>query len=330
MNKFSAKMLCVGALVSALTVVLVLAGTYVPLLNLFAIFICGLPLCCLLIRCGVKITAVSLAAAVLVLFILTGNVLSAGLNACVVLLPGIAAGLAISKNYGFYKSLLLTALAVLIGAALSVMVVNIFSGSESGIADMLDAAIDSMKSSMEPMLEEAGNASGTDLTEAVNTVLAQIKTTVLSYFPSMMIIYSVIVGYLVYAASVFFVRRLRVKGCAYLPFNMITVPRSMSFVLVLLMLVTMFSESTSWIMLILKNASAVLSFLLAADGLSLLDFGLSRKIKSGYARFGIYAAVFVIGYFLISVIFYVLMLVGMIDSGRNIRMIKRAGGDDEN
>lgn len=323
MNKFSTKTLCESALICALTVVLVLVGTYVPPVSMISVFICGLPLAYLMVRRGVKVTVLSLAVSIIILFAVTGNILSAAFTACMVLLPGTISGWSLGKNDSYYVSLFWTAAAVLLGVVLNVMLINSFSGSENGIADMIDSAIETMKTALNPLVEEAKNTTGTDVTDSINMLFSQTKTTILTYFPSFLIITSMIIGFLVLASTVFFLKRLRVKNCQYVPFNMIIVPRSMSMALILLMLVTMFSESTSTFMIVLKNAVAVLSFIMAIDGLSFVDFAVSKRIKNGYLRFVIYVAASLIGYFILSVIFYALMLIGILDSGRNFRRINR-------
>lgn len=322
MNKFSTKTLCESALICALTVVLVLVSSYVPPISMISVFVCGLPLAYLMVRRGVKVTALSLAVSMIILFVVTGNILSAAFTACMVLLPGTVSGWSIGRNQSYYVSLFWTAAAVLLGVVLNVMLINSFSGSENGIADMIDSAIDTMKTALNPLIEEAKNSAGTDA-DSINLLFSETKTTILTYFPSFLIIASMIIGCLVLASTMFFLKRLRVKSCRYVPFNMIIVPRSMGLVLILLMLVTMFSESTSTFMIILKNAVAILSFIMVVDGLSFVDFIISKRIKNGYLRFVIYIAASLIGYFILSVIFYALMLVGILDSGRNFRRIKR-------
>lgn len=329
MKKLNAKTLCEGAIVAALTVVLLLAGTYVPVLNLFAVFVCGLPLTYLMLKRGAPVTVMAFAVSLFAMFALTGDMVTTCLTSCAVLLPGIAAGWALSGRHGYYAGLFIVIATVLVGVVINVMFINGFAGDTNGISGMIDSAIESVRSAFAAAVQEASDAAGADLSETLDLLLAQTKNMVLTYFPTFLIIYSMIVGYAVLSSAIFFMRRLRVKSCSYVRFSMLKVPRSMSLILVLLMLITMFSDSTSIVMLALKNTVAILSFVLAADGLSLVDYALKKKIQSGYARFGVYTAVMILGYFLISVIFYILMIVGMIDSGRDLRKLKRVGGDNE-
>lgn len=330
MKSFSAKTVCEGVLVSALTVILVLIGNYVPVIRLLAVFVCGLPITYLIIKHGIKIALTSFVVSLILLLIITGNVINVMLTACVVLLPGLAAGYSMSRNNSYYSTFFAVSAAVLFGIIVNIMMIDVFTGGENGIAGIIDDAISTAKSMILPAVQEAENSGVTDITGMLDSMFAQTKTLFLSYFPTMLIIYSLTVGYLVLASAVFFMKRLRVKNYGYVKFSMIKAPKSMSFVLVILMFISFFSNDMSVYTLVLKNVTAVLSFILAVNGLSLVDFSLKRKIKSGYARFGIYMAVMILGYFIMFIIFYILMLVGMIDSNRDIRMLKRVGGDSEN
>ncbi len=64
------------------------------------------------------------------------------------------------------------------------------------------------------------------------------------------------------------------------------------------MIVSFMSNDSSIYTLALKNVVAVLSFVLVIDGLSLVDFSLRKKFRSGYSRFGIYLLILIFGIFL--------------------------------
>ncbi|HIV85973.1 MAG TPA: hypothetical protein H9900_04100, partial [Candidatus Monoglobus merdigallinarum] len=77
----------------------------------------------------------------------------------------------------------------------------------------------------------------------------------------------------------------------------------------------------------LKNLAAMLAVILAVDGMSVVDFKLREKIRSGYIRALIYVSALTVGYFMLSIIFYVLMFLGMLDANIDMRMLKRVGGN---
>ena len=55
MKKVTARAVCEGAIVAALTVLLMFMGIYVPVFRTLAMFVCGIPLAYLMIRQGVYI-----------------------------------------------------------------------------------------------------------------------------------------------------------------------------------------------------------------------------------------------------------------------------------
>ncbi len=330
MKNFSAKAVCEGAVVSALTVILVLMGTYVPVISMLAVFICGLPLAYLAVKYNAKSAIIAFIVSLIILFIITGNIISVIINACVVMLPGFVAGCSIGRNKSYYNTFFAVSAAVLFGVIVNILMINAYTGSENGIAEMLESTVNSAKNMLMPIVQEAENSGAAGISDAIDSIFVNTKIMILSYFPTILIIYSLSIGYLALASVIFFMKRMCIKDYEYVKFSMLKAPKSMSIVLVILMLVSLLSDDATIYTLALKNVTAVLAFILAVNGLSLLDFSLQRKIPSGYARFGIYAAVMLFCNFIISILFYLLMLAGMIDANRDIRMLKRVGDDGEN
>ena len=88
MKKVTARAVCEGAIVAALTVLLMFMGIYVPVFRTLAMFVCGIPLAYLMIRQGVYISAASFIASLLLIFIVTGDIISGPLSGLITLLPG--------------------------------------------------------------------------------------------------------------------------------------------------------------------------------------------------------------------------------------------------
>ncbi len=325
MKKFSAAPICEGALAAALTVILTLAGMYVPALGIFAMLLSGIPLMWLIIRRGVYVSATALIAALALIFALTGDLISGPVGSALSLLPYMTAGFCIRKRYRYFSTLAAVTIANLFGYLIMIMILNAVSGNNY-VTELIDGYFGAVKDMMGTYLSGAGaGAMGETLTASLDAA----KTAVLSYFPSILIIAALISGYIILSLGIFFAKRLRVSGYAYLPFSAIRLPKSMLIIAIVLMLLSFFTTDTSVYTLALKNIVAVISFVLAVGGLSVVDYKLSKKISSGYKRFLIYLLVFVLGYIFISLIFYALMLVGMLDSNLNLRASRRAGDDGE-
>lgn len=327
MNKFSVRSLCEGAVVTALTVFLLTAGLYFPIFRVFTVFIGGIPLMYLIIKRGVYVSAVSFIASMLLLFALTGDFISGPLSCFITLLPAVAAGYCIEHDFKYYQTLLAVVIAVIFGYLIDIMILNAMAGSGNIIESMLDESITMMKDTMNGYLADVSG--GDELSGMISDMLNQTKYTVLSYFPTILLIISGTVGYIITSVCIFFAGRLRVKKYRYVKFSMIKAPRSMCIVTVILMLITFLSYDDTVYTLALKNVVAILIFILAVDGMSLVDYMLSKRVKSGYRRALIYFVALLVGYLFISIIFYILMFIGMLDANLDIRLIKRAGDNSE-
>ena len=327
MKKVTARAVCEGAIVAALTVLLMFMGIYVPVFRTLAMFVCGIPLAYLMIRQGVYISAASFIASLLLIFIVTGDIISGPLSGLITLLPGLVIGYCMSHNCRYYVTLASGIAAVLFGLVLDVMILNVMAGGENGIAGMLDETIISVQGAMNTYISSVENSA--DMGNIVSEALKQTKEIILTYFPTILVVAASVMGYIITSLCIFFMKRFRVKNYEYVRFYMIKVPKSLSVVTVLLMIVSFMSNDSSIYTLALKNVVAVLSFVLVIDGLSLVDFSLRKKFRSGYSRFGIYLLILILGYFFISIIFYILMFAGMLDANIDIRMLKKAGDDSE-
>ena len=246
-----------------------------------------------------------------------------GISGLITLLPGLVIGYCMSHNCRYYVTLASGIAAVLFGLVLDVMILNVMAGGENGIAGMLDETINSVQGAMNTYISSVENSA--DMGNIVSEALKQTKEIILTYFPTILVVAASVMGYIITSLCIFFMKRFRVKNYEYVRFYMIKVPKSLSVVTVLLMIVSFMSNDSSIYTLALKNVVAVLSFVLVIDGLSLVDFSLRKKFRSGYSRFGIYLLILILGYFFISIIFYILMFAGMLDANIDIRMLKKAG-----
>lgn len=325
MKKNTAASICEGAVVVALTVILSLAGMYVPVLGLFAAMLSGIPLMWLIIRRGMYISFAALIASMALIFALTGNFISGPLNCLLSLLPYMTTGFCIKKNYKYYTTLAAVAVADLFGYLVMIVVTNQTTG-ENSVLKMIDDYFAAIKNLMGTYVTGEGTEG---LSDMLTSSFETIKNTLLSYFPSILIIVSLAGGYVILSLGIFFAKRLRISNYNYVPFRMIRLPKSMLIIALVLMLLSFFASDTSSYGLALKNLVAVVSFVLAIGGLSVVDYKLSKRIQSGYKRFLIYLLVMVLGYIFISLIFYALLLVGMIDSNIDLRKAGRDGDSGE-
>lgn len=326
MKKSNAAPVCEGAIVTALTVLLLTMGMYVPVLGSFCGLVSGVPLLWLMIRRSTGVSVAALAASLALIFALTGDIISGPLSAFILLLPYMTAGYCIGRDVKYYPTLLAVTAAVLFGNIIDIMLLNAMSGGNA-VSQILDGAAETMKNTL-GQYASAADAGG-QLMSALTDALDHTKQAVLNYFPTIMIIASAVLGYILLSIGIFFAARLRIKKYDYVKFCMIHLPKSTVVIAIVLMLITFFSNDGTVYTLALQNITALISFAFAVEGLSYVDFKLKNKIQSGYKRFWIYLLIAVLGYLFITLIFYALMLVGMLDSNLNLRAIMKAGGSNE-
>lgn len=113
MSRWETKSLVEGALLSALTIILSLISIYVPLLNTFATLLCPVPIVVLAVRHGWRLSSTSAVVSALIVTMIAGPV-----NGIVILftvgLVGTVLGAAFRKGYSPAKTLIISAIAVLI------------------------------------------------------------------------------------------------------------------------------------------------------------------------------------------------------------------------
>ena len=101
----------------------------------------------------------------------------------------------------------------------------------------------------------------------------------------------------------------------------------MSFVALLCYLVYVFTDQKSNIWPVLANATTIMYTIIGVSGLSVVDFKLKAKVPSGGLRFLIYALVLFFGSMFISIIYTILVLIGLTDASRNFRRLGTDGED---
>lgn len=330
MNNKKTKALAYGAVCAALSVILICLAYYLPFFSTVSVLFAGLPMVFLGVKCGGRVAAISAMASVLVLPMLMGNILSALLLGILNLLPGVVIGYGIAHRKRYTTVLALASGAILIGLLLQILLLNSMTLEGNGIAAVLDEIVAGAKAMMGQMIEGLGEAERQQIlpiTDTLYQAMDMVKATFLLYLPTILIAMATALGYGSMATGIFMLRRLKIQRVTYLPFSMIQASRGVCYLSVILSLFTSFSVSTAPLAVGMRNMVALLDCFLAVCGLSLIDNKLSRKVVSGYARTGIYAAVFVLGYILIGFIGQALIFLGLLDGMMDFRRSYKVGED---
>lgn len=321
MKQNKTKALREGAMMVALTVVLILVTRYVPFLSMFSTIACGIPMGALAARNGMKGIAPAVIAILVVALLVTGEILSAVSIVLLSVIPGTVTGYVLGRHKGFFTALFATCTAVCIGWLFELFVLFAFVGN--GIEDLFAQTLKMTEQMLAPLTESfsqagvaVGNMSGE---EFVRFFIESIGKTLRLYFPSIIIMSSVFEGYLIMRVCAFFVRRTKVAEVDIVPFSEIRATKSMCFVGVLCYLIGFFTGTDTVFGAVVANAVFILYSLIGVCGLSLVDYKLKGVIRSAWGRFGIYFAVFIFGSFLMSFVTIALIIAGVLDSSRDFR-----------
>ena len=231
-NKFSSKAIRDGAMMTALTVIFMLIALYVPLFSVIGMFLSGLPLAVLYIKDGIRPTVWSAVVSVLILFAFTGNILSVLSLVIANGLPGIVAGICVKKKLNLFYSVVYTGTAFLFGILTELLMIRLFMGGiETMFAQMFEMTEKSLEEISKLFADTGVSLAGK---EEFTAAMELIKTTFRLYFPSMLVIMSMVSGYIVYSVYTLILRKLRLTGIKPCPFSMLRAPRRLGNVAVLL------------------------------------------------------------------------------------------------
>lgn len=321
---FSAKAVRDGAMMTALSVIFMLAGTYIPPVSLLGMLLSGVPLAVLYIKDGLKPAVYAALVASLIYFVFTGNFLGAVLTMLAYGVPGLVSGICLKKKLSVYYAVFSVGAAFLFGFLCELVSVKLFMG---GIEDMFNQVFEMTEKNLKPMLASIAEKSGdADLAKATEQIMESVKYTFKLYFPAMAITISVVSGYLIYCFSGYILKKIRVFKGNIPPFNMLKAPKNFCNASALILLVSLFVKN-QMLSVVFLNVVFILYFLIGIAGFSFVDYKISRHIPKGFVRVVLYAAIFLFGAGLMSFAAMIFVLIGFADSSMNFRNICEEGED---
>lgn len=327
MKKNRVRALTEGAICAALTVLLMVIAIYVPLFSIFSVVIVGLPVVFMAVRHGLRFAGISAAAAVLVMMMLLGDIVSALMMALLHLLPAATIGFALNRRKSFPMTVLFATGAVLIGLLAELLMLNALGGG-NGINNLLDTNIENTRQMIKQFTDNL-SAGETEqfgaVINAFNQAFVLVKEMILLYLPTLTIGIACVLGYGAVAVSIFMLRRMRMLKVPYIPFRMLHAPRSMCYLSMILQLFTYGTQEMTVFTAGMQNMVLLLDCFIGVCGLALIDYKLSEKVSSGYARAGIYLAVLMVGYVAIGIIGQVLVFLGLLDGLFHFRRFHKVG-----
>ena len=323
MKNEGTKALREGAMMVALGAVLLLANRYIPFFSVVGMFVCGVPMAALAVRHSFKTVVPALIATLIVSILIDGNILSAVSMMLMSVIPGAATGFMLGRKKPFYYCLTAVTLTVSIGWIFELFMLEVLmdNGIEKILSETMGQVEPLIKGAVEKLdgLKDSQTFSPETL---VNAVLDATRQTIKLYFPSFVVIFAMVTGYIIMRVSAFIINRARLSEVESVPFSKLKAPRSMSTVAIICYLVYVFWDKDSRLWPVFANVATILYSIISVTGLSVIDFKLKVKIPSGFLRFLIYALVFIFGSALMGVVSSVLIVIGILDASRNFRGIE--------
>lgn len=330
MKNTKAKALADGAVGTALTVLLMIIAMYVPVFALFSIFITGTPIIYLGVRHGTKVSALAALAAVLVLFIITGDPISAILMGIINLLPGAVIAFCMKNGRAYKRTVFAASASVMFGLMLELILLNA-SGGGHGIENLINGTVDNAKTVLDTVVSRFADVNpdyADTVSSMVDAITERVRYNIFLYMPSFVIGASAILGYGAVAAGLFMLRRMRIAKVLYIPFRRIQASKGMCYFAMICFMIAAFSTDSTVYTAALKNMVTLMYGFIAVSGLAFIDYKLSVKIMSGYKRAAIYALVFVLGYAVIGFLIQALIITGLVDGVFRFRKLIGMGGKD--
>ena len=219
MERNKTKALREGAMMVALTIILVLVVRYIPVFSLVGAFVCGIPMAALAARNGFKVIIPAVVAVFLISLMVIGDLVSTISTILMSVLPGAVAGYMLGRKQPFFVTIVATAMVVCVGWLFELLVLEVFLGD--GIDNMFKNAIGQSKEMMDTIvatLQKNGViTTDAEVEKLSKTLIDMVEYTVRLYFPSFIIISSMVTGYITMRLCGFVIKRTKVAEVDLVP-----------------------------------------------------------------------------------------------------------------
>lgn len=297
-----------GAILLAVFTVLLLVTVYVPLLGGLVMFFLALPFIMYTAKYNWKAGLVFLLVAIFLTFI-TATFMSIPLT-LIFGTTGVVIGYCFHKNKSRLSSLIAGTLVFLINVVIVYVISAIFFNINY-VNEMVKTVQESLDMSVK-MTEALGQTIDQKQLDQIQQNLKLIPT----LMPSLLVISSILVVFLVQLVSVPIMRRMRIHIPKWKPFRELMVPKSMLWYYLITMLASLLikpSEGTFAFAAIL-NLLYILQIFIVFQGLSLVFYYCYQK---GYSK--AVPIVVTIVSFILPIGLYIVRILGIIDLGFDIR-----------
>jgi len=214
------------------------------------------------------------------------------------------------RKLKFSSGILFSSLSILLANLTKIYIYN-KTHSTDLIGDFIENAI----AVFQTVLQTAYTEADVNLPAIDITVIKNMYTV---YFPSLMIIYSVVISFGIFMLTKGLLRLIK-KDTSYIPcLSDYKFPKSAFWVLALTYIFADFI-SNSTVSGALQNINILLMFFASFCGFSYIEFKMKKKIKNTFFRFFLYIAAFSVINMLSSFVMILLVAVALADSLFNLR-----------
>ena len=301
------KVVAETAVGAALVVLFVLIASYVPFFAGIGAIISGMPLAYLSIKNGYTSGICGAVIAFLVSFALVGNLLSVGIIFLSYTLLGLAFGIAIYKNVGFYSAVLITSIVALIGVIVDVLIVV---GGIDGINSMLDLYFKEMQTALTEIYSLKEVSPEIDTAKLISGATQIVRAGIKLYLPSILIIVAYIYAYIVSFVSAFILKRLKIKNIERTPFNQLRAPGIVCGMTVILFILSFIVSGEGVLSAAIKNVLLISEIIIGVCGFAFVDYKFSKVLNVTFVRVLIYLGVFSFLSILVPFIAEIMVLLG--------------------
>lgn len=319
MNNSKKRIITDCAVCTAVTVILLVVGYYVPIFGLAAHLFCGVPVAYIIFKhSGLAGTLTALCIIASAYFAMSVDSLVFAVFPSVFILPALVFSI-FYKKFGekrFYSALWCTSLAYLIIYAVIVYILN---GDGNGIRNMLTATAGAMTESLKQSFASVSGGDFSSFEKVFSDATAITIEMILRYIPAILICSAAISAYLMMMTCIFIVKKFSGKDIKYPPFCSVTGTRQMCLMTFLSFIVVLFADEKSMVGIAAANVAAVSAAAFAVCGLAAIDFMFGYRVQSGYVRAAVYAGAAIIGFPLLSFACEVIAFLGFFDAMNSMR-----------
>lgn len=325
-NTMQTKSMTEGAMLTALTIVLCLAGTYIPVLGAFIQLLWPVPIAVLVLRHGLRSGIVATVVSGLLLFMLTGPV-----NFVITILGfgllGLVLGFTLRKGLSASQIVLWGAVASAI-SILGTLGLAILTTGQNPIDMMIDIQMKSFNQSMPMFIEMAKNGGNVQQAEQMQQMMKEFPRMMKLILPAALVVAAVFSSFLNFVIASKVLTKMRQSVPKLPPFTLWRFPVWTAYVYIAGLGMTLLSKPlhNDQLFSLGYNIVVCFSYVFLLGGISIVLFFFKRTTVPKNIKIVAGVLIFVF----LSLVFQVLVYIGIFDSIFNYRnYLARRGLADE-